>query len=79
MLDDAKTRHVCRDPFMFRIEAGNAFAGIWIWIFEEALTIIGDPPGIQLVVEYPVPPQPVSVDRRGVPSPSARTRDAITV
>jgi hypothetical protein len=42
---------------MFRVEAGNAFASIWV--FDEALAVIGDTTGVQLVVEYPVPPQPV--------------------
>ena len=46
---------------MFGVEAGHAFAAFRI--FDEPLTVVGNPTGIELVVEYAVPPEAVSIDR----------------
>jgi hypothetical protein len=60
-IDDGKNIDLSSDPFAFRIEASDALA--CFWVLEEALPIVCDPAGVQFVVEYPIPPQPVPVDR----------------
>jgi hypothetical protein len=53
ILDDAKTIDLPRHPFALGIEAGDSLA--CFWVLEEALPVVGNPPGVQFVVEYSIP------------------------
>ena len=62
---------------MLGIATRNALARFRI--FHEALPVIGDPAGVELVVEDSITAPSVAINRRGVPLASARAQDGLMI
>ena len=77
MFNNAEPRYLLRYPFVLRVGTSNALGSFRI--FKEALPVIGDPAGVQLVIEDPIPSATVAVDRRRIPLASARARNGFMI
>jgi len=77
VIDDAKLRHVLRDPHRLRVRSRDALAGVGI--LQEPLPVPDHATDVQLVVQDAEPAFRVAVNRTRAPERTLWTGDAFLV
>ena len=72
LVDDGEVRDRGRHPLVSRVRARHALAGHRVAL--EALPVVADDAGVELVVEDAVAPLAVAVERVGAPLAAGRGR-----